>query len=143
VPSISEFKCNKCNFALNEGSGGYCYVINDNGKRMPCRHPMEFYDLENVLGSIYTIEELNERTGYISECICLDCLCQFRADVGEITWNIFAMKVKHSGIPLKQRDGRKCPRCGSKNVKAETEMVDEPCPKCKVGVIEETVIGWS
>ena len=38
-------------------------------------------------------------------------------------------------------DKRECPKCKSKNVKTELEMVGETCPKCKEGVIEEVFTG--
>jgi hypothetical protein len=40
-----------------------------------------------------------------------------------------------------KKDERECPRCKAKNVKTELEIVGEPCPKCKEGVIEEIWTG--
>jgi len=40
-----------------------------------------------------------------------------------------------------EKDKRECPKCKSKNVKTELEMVGETCPKCKKGVIEEICTG--
>ena len=41
----------------------------------------------------------------------------------------------------RSKDKRQCPECKSKNVKTELEMVGEPCPKCKDGMIEEIWTG--
>jgi ribosomal protein S27AE len=43
---------------------------------------------------------------------------------------------------LKQeKDKRECPKCNSRNVKTELEMVRETCPRCNRGVIEEIFTG--
>jgi predicted Zn-ribbon and HTH transcriptional regulator len=39
------------------------------------------------------------------------------------------------------KDERRCPRCGSTNVKTVFELIGEKCPICKVGVIEEIETG--
>jgi ribosomal protein S27AE len=39
------------------------------------------------------------------------------------------------------KDERRCPRCGSTNVKTVFELIGQPCPRCKVGVIVEIETG--
>lgn len=113
------------------GWGGNIYVINDNGERIFCPHPGE----ASVVAQVLNIDEntifgfpwllisdnapinlLKERVGFNSDCVCLDCLCQFEQDIN--------------------RDGRQCLKCGSKKVKTESEIIGEPCPKCKKGMVE-------
>ncbi len=39
------------------------------------------------------------------------------------------------------KDERKCPKCGSRNVRTVFEMIGKPCPRCKEGIIEEIETG--
>ena len=131
MPHIFEYKCSLCEFTMPTGWGGYMYVIDNNGRRIVCPHPGE----ASVVAEILKIDEdtlfgfpwllrsddapvqlLEERTGFNSYCVCLDCVSQFELDI--------------------DRDERKCPKCGSEKVRTEPEMVGEPCPKCKKGTVE-------
>ena len=143
MPWIYKYKCSKCKFKLPEGWGYGFYVVNDKGERIICGHPGERGHVFEVLGERASIlEVVRERTGFNSNCVCLDCLHQFRADLGEIGWSPYEGLIKEYKPRLKQeKDRRECPKCKSKNVKTELEMVGETCPKCKEGVIEEIWTG--
>ena len=47
-------------------------------------------------------------------------------------------KFGYGGAP---KDERKCPACGSANVRTALELVGEPCAKCREGVIHEVWTG--
>lgn len=144
MPKINEYKCNKCGFTLEKGWGYRFYVENDKGKRIDCYHPMEGYHVAEVLGKHPSLKLIRERTGFNSFCICLDCLHQFRADLGcfETYWSPYELYLEsHLPRPKQAKDKRQCPNCRSKKVKTELELVGETCPKCKEGVIEEVWTG--
>lgn len=92
------------------------YATDDAGKRVVCKHPGEWNQAHDVIGGDATEEKFRERTGFLSNCVCSDCLAQFRLDL--------------------ERDERICEKCGSGNVKSTNESVGSQCPKCKVGVIQ-------
>lgn len=133
MPEIFEVKCSQCDFTLQKGWGGVMYVKDDEGKKVICRHPVESYAIARTLktsehdahawlmGALNKIPEetkklIEERTGFDSDCLCLDCLSQFRIDV--------------------KKEEKKCPQCSSLNVKTQEEMVSQSCPKCKEGIIQ-------
>jgi hypothetical protein len=142
MPTISDYKCNKCGFTLPTGWGGYLYVLDDSGNRIPCLHPGEMPQIIDVLGKDVSGETIHERTGFNSHCLCLDCLHQFDADFkmknwlydGPYLWNT-SQKRKRSG------DKRECPECGSNRVRTEIELVGTLCPKCKTGIVKEIYTG--
>ena len=145
MPRINEYKCSKCDLSLPKG-WGYCfYVEDDKGKRVDCYHPVERRFVKEVLGERASmLEVIRERTGFNSHCICLDCLHQFRADLGYFDgyWSPYEPYLWERLPRVKQeKDKRECPKCKSKKVKTELEMVGEACPKCKEGVIEEIWTG--
>ena len=146
MPKINEYKCNKCGFTLERGWGYRFYVEDDKGKRIDCHHPRETRYVEEVLGKNLSLELVRERTGFNSFCVCLDCLHQFKADLGvfESYWSPFEPYLdQYLPRPKREKDKRKCPECKSTLVKTELEMVGETCPKCKEGVIEEIYAGSS
>jgi len=143
MPRINEYKCNKCGFTLEKGWGYRFYVEDDNGKRTDCYHPQERRYVEEVLGKNLSLELIRERTGFNSFCVCLDCLNQFKADLGQDGWSPYEPHLWQHLPRLKQeKDKRECPKCKSKNVKTELELVGEACPKCKEGIIEQIWTGW-
>ena len=143
MPDINKYKCSKCKFKLPEGWGHDFYVVNDEGKRIRCLHPSEGSYVREVLGErASSLDIVRDRTGFNSNCVCLDCLHQFQADVGEYGWNPFERYHPEFNFRAKpKKNERECPECKSKNVKTELEMVGEPCPKCKEGIIEEIWTG--
>jgi predicted RNA-binding Zn-ribbon protein involved in translation (DUF1610 family) len=137
MPKIDKFECDKCGFRLPMGEGGYQYVTNDAGEKVVCQHPCEDLIVAQVLG-FYVPEEgvaatkppisleefkrlRRERIGWNLHCVCLDCLGQFDLDL--------------------MKEERVCPKCQSKEVKAEEEMVSQTCPKCKTGIIKREWTG--
>lgn len=142
MPPINQYQCSKCRLTLPEGWGMYFYVEDDKGSRIVCPHPAEREVVVEVLGNGASLEAIRERTGFNSYCICLDCLYQFEADLGESGWSPFEHYIGSYKPRLKQeKDKRECPKCKSKNVKTELELVGEVCPKCNQGVIEEIWTG--
>ncbi len=144
MPKINEYKCNKCGFTLEKG-WGYCFYVEDGqGDRIDCHHPRERRYIEQVLGKRLSLELIRERTGFNSFCVCLDCLHQFKADLGvsESYWSPYEPYLdEYLPRPKQAKDKRQCPSCKSTNVKTELEMIGETCPKCKEGVIKETWTG--
>ena len=97
------------------------YVENDKGRRIVCGHPLEMSTVAEVLGKNATKELIQKRTGFNSDCICLDCCYQYEIDV--------------------KKDKKECPFCDSNNIKTVLELVGKTCPMCKEGIIEEHDIG--
>ena len=136
MPQIWEFMCRNCAFSLPPGWGGYLYVKNDKGEKIACAHPQECKTVAEVLGierdsvshlfwvplpDAAPMDLLRERVGFDSYCVCVTCLNQFNLDL--------------------EKEDRECPRCHSKDVRAELELVGQPCPRCKTGTIEEIETG--
>ena len=115
MPEVYRFHCTHCDLSFPIGWGGHAYVINSEGVTVICPHPGEISMVQYVLGKDASEELINERTGYNSYSICLDCLNQFALDI--------------------KKEKRKCPSCGSHKIKTVLELVDGICPKCKHGRI--------
>lgn len=143
MPSINKYKCNKCGFLLPGGWGGYVYIENDKGERIQIPHPCEmgvFFEPTKI--SIFGNIKVGKRrkgiekiTGFNSDCLCLDCLKRLELDIGgaedaKESWRYFYGVVE-------RKDERKCLYCNSTNVRTVFELIGEPCPKCKMGIIEE------
>jgi hypothetical protein len=166
VPPVNEYRCNRCDFAFPEGWGGYLYVIDDAGERQVVGHPCESLQIDRVLGPTPNAEVVRDRTGFHSFCVCLDCVAQFDLDLGDEIVNPWREFYAKHGLYLGRwkpgcflapillatrermpcgttqgRDERKCPECGSPNVRTCFEMIDHPCPKCKTGFVVEVVTG--
>ncbi|MDP3093818.1 MAG: hypothetical protein Q8N16_03575 [bacterium] len=138
MPQIFEFKCNQCDFVFPRGWGGVMYVKNEKGEKVICPHPAEAFTIAKVLGlesgevfawllresAKITPEKkelIDTRTGFDSNCVCLDCLDQFRLDI--------------------VKEGKKCPQCGRANIKTVQESAGQICPKCKKGTVEKIDTG--
>lgn len=141
MPPIDDFRCNECGFALPSGWGTIFYVVSDEGDRIKCLHPGEHHFVEQELGLNAPIDLILERTGFFSNCVCLDCLHQFKADLGESGYHPYwrGFNANNKSYPFK--DKRQCRKCGSSNVKTELEMVGQICPKCKHGIIRQIYTG--
>lgn len=133
MPQIFEFKCDQCDFGLPRGWGGVIYVKDNSGNKVICPHPAEVSTLARVLkiDEKYTLawilraydkipeaerKLIEDRVGFDSNCLCLDCLNQFRKDV--------------------EKEKKNCPGCSSENIKTEKEVIGQLCPKCKRGIIK-------
>jgi len=127
----SGYQCSLCGFKLPAGRKGRFYVSNDAGERVPCAPSDESGTIARVLGIDEEIisscswnpasrrapvDLMEERIGYLSPCVCPDCMAAF-------------------GLDLK-RDPRICPQCGGGRVKTELEMAEGPCPRCGEGRIQ-------
>ena len=121
MPKINDYKCDECGYASRRGWGGFMYVIDRRGLRIPCPHPGEYDKVYKVLGKKASDELIRERTGFNSDCVCLECLGQFFLDI--------------------KRDERKCPYCESTRIRTIRQLVDQICPKCKNGHIREIWTG--
>lgn len=91
MPGISNYRCDRCGFHLASGWGGHRYVIDRDGTRVRCLHPGELATIQQVLGADPSPELVRQRTGFMSDCVCLDCLERCSLDL--------------------DRDARRCPRC--------------------------------
>lgn len=141
MPPINKYNCNKCGYSLHGGWGGYMYVTDDSGKRIVCPHPAEKSTVYSILGENASREVIEERTGFNSYCVCLNCLNQFELDIGDYE---IAKSWRYYYGAIRRRDERKCPHCKSSEVRTVFELIGEPCPKCKEGIIEEFETGiWS
>lgn len=147
MPRINEYKCNKCDFSLPTGWGGFLFVENDSGERVVCGHPAERAIIKEVLGKNPLVRLIKGRTikkrvGYASRCLCLDCFHQFAADLadekGELSWKGY---YKSFFGMVGGKDKRECPKCKSNKVGTLSELVDKICPKCHDGIIKEIETG--
>lgn len=115
------------------------YVIDSQGRRIMCPHPGEDQKVSYVLGKNASSRLIRARTGFNSDCVCLECLAQFKLDIGNEEFSKFSWRYYYGAI--KKRDKRKCPSCDSTKVRTVPEMVDQECPKCKIGHIREIWTG--
>ena len=147
MPSINKYKCNKCGFALPEGWGGYAYTEEEKGKREIVPHPMEMdvffgpmrFSLFGDFKPRKRKKGIEDTTGFNSSCACFDCLKQFYLDIGNDEKATSSWRYFYGAI--KRKDERKCPFCGSRNVKTTLELIGNICPKCKNGIIKEIETG--
>ena len=98
-------------------------MMDNFGRRIVCPHPSEYSTVEKVLGEKASRETIEQRTGFNSFCLCLDCMENLKIDL--------------------KRDERICPHCSSNRVLTVDELVDNICPKCGEGTIEKIEFGVS
>jgi hypothetical protein len=115
--------------------------------RLPCPHPSEDKYAMEILGVDSRSDLFKSRTGFNSYVVCLDCLYQFEADLRDEKvneWRLWygrpSFREAFRGKP-EMKDERRCPKCGSTNVRTVFEMIGEKCPKCKTGIIVEIETG--
>jgi len=125
------YRCGSCGFILDESNGGYLYLQNDRGDRIPLRDHGE----REIIAQMLRMEEeslrscevlaasqeaiidlMEERVGYLSACVCIDCLAQFGLDL--------------------RKDTLECPHCKSDHIRTLLEMSERRCPKCQSGHME-------
>lgn len=147
MPPINRYECDVCALKLPSGWGGCAYVTDFDGNRVTLPHPAEERYMAKILGISENVFQLFDqpkwwwpkkrkadyatrkqlrdaayaRTGFISFCICTDCLEQ-------------------QGLDL-EKDERKCLSCSSANVKSIKEILGSLCPSCKQGTIIEIETG--
>lgn len=124
MPSIYDYHCTNstCEFEMPSGWGHHMYAITDEGKRLQCLHPGGMEQARQVIGEDASPDEINQRTGIVTYCFCLDCETQVDLDL--------------------DRDGKACPECQSNAIKTIDELVDEQCPVCAMGTIIAEDTGW-
>jgi len=116
------------------------YVEDDGGERVVCPHPGERRKVAEVLGQDANSELIKARTGFNSDCVCLDCLEQFELDIGDDEQSRSSWRYFYGAT--RRKDERRCPHCNSRNVKTVFEHIGSACPKCSEGIIEEIHTGW-
>jgi DNA-directed RNA polymerase subunit RPC12/RpoP len=145
--NMNRYTCTRCGLTLPSGQGGQMYVTDNEGERSICPHPGEEAHVAHLLGvkeealirafARETSEKGNHttqhhdglfhfalsRTGFLSDCLCRDCLAQFKLDM--------------------HRDVKRCPHCSSSHVKTVRELLRHRCPECREGTIEEYKTGGS
>jgi hypothetical protein len=100
------------------------YVVGSNGNRIICPHPREFKKVYEVLGDEVTQDEIKQKTGHLSACVCTDCLVIIELDL--------------------ERDVKICPTCNSDKVVSFAALRGRRCPKCNKGIIQEHLHGlWT
>jgi DNA-directed RNA polymerase subunit RPC12/RpoP len=122
--TASGFRCTSCGFTLDASCGGYLYVKNNNGVKVPLKGKAEQEAIAHILlneelslrcddpgHSHETMDVIEERVGYISACVCMNCLDQFGLDL--------------------RKDTMECPRCRSGHVSTFLEIMYKPCPRCQ------------
>ncbi len=138
MPHFYNYECDRCEFSIPTSWGGHTYVIDDEGNRVVCPHPGEMYTIQKVLGPDITKDMIRDRTGFNSDCVCLDCLNFMELD---LTSEDRQFWYKSMVVVSEPRDERKCTKCGSENVKTADELVEDLCPNCKDGTIEKRDTG--
>jgi len=61
MPTWTKAECNNCDFSMPLYPSSKNYIIDDNGEKIPLRHPGENATIKRVLGDDYSIELLRER----------------------------------------------------------------------------------
>ena len=116
------------------------YVTDQNGERIACKHPGEKRILDSTLGENASDELIRQRTGFSSDCVCVDCLSQFRLDLKR------DIRICEQCVSMAEQNPRRGgwahyrPEKGC-NVKTVLELIDQPCPKCKEGKIRRIDTG--
>jgi hypothetical protein len=129
--STDRFHCAICGFTLDPSNGGYLYVKNSKGRRIPLKgreqeaiahilldEEFPYRDNSGNLGKEMDLVE--ERVGYMSACLCMNCLDQFGLDL--------------------RKDTIECPGCKSDHVKTFLEITSKPCPKCQSKTVQGSTI---
>jgi len=120
---ISTIKCDMCDLQLPTGAGGHMYVISPTGERVVCPHPLEEATIKRVTKLDWSAARAKGLLGHISDCVCFECSEQFNLDV--------------------ERDVKRCPKCGSLDVRTANASVGASCPKCHEGTLISHAIGVS
>lgn len=115
---LYSYECNECDFTFPLGGTAVMYATDDQGERHPCLHPGEDYTIFRYTGLSYAEAKASGRIGSMQHCVCMECLAQFDLDA--------------------DRDPLVCPGCSSNAVEFEKNLIDNQCPSCRKGKIEQT-----
>jgi len=123
MAEVKKFVCSHCRYLLEASDTGYPYFLSDAGKPQFLNPSAPAGELEALIqqsaGKALTGPAheafLLERTGKMSEILCLACGGKFKRDLG--------------------RQEAECPgrKCHSKNVAAVWHLEGKTCPSCKTG----------
>lgn len=121
------YVCTHCKFSLVAWDDGNPYFLSDNGKPQFFYHPSGESQLQEYIeqseGRYLTGSDLEgflaDRTGNMSDMLCLDCGMEFRVDLDR----------KEAICNSKT--------CESANVVSFMKLEGKQCPKCKEGVFRE------
>jgi hypothetical protein len=120
MPWLYDYKCDHCGLAFPTGWRGHAYVTRKSGERVLCSL-LDAKEVQEITGLTPRQAEADGRYGFLSNCLCFDCLAQFNLDV--------------------DRDVKQCPKCGSLKVRTAKGSVGALCPACKVGCFRERNTG--
>ncbi|MCX7008730.1 MAG: hypothetical protein NTY53_16025 [Kiritimatiellaeota bacterium] len=123
MAEIKRFICSHCRYLLEASDEGHPYFLSDEGKPQFFSQSSREKQLEEFLQQSAgrpltgTAREdfLAQRTGKMSDLLCLDCGSKFKRDLG--------------------RQEAICPgrKCHSKNVAAVWQLEGKTCPSCTAG----------
>jgi len=99
---------------------GMLYIVDANGKRVPCRHPLEQKTIREVLGNDISTDDAVARIGREHPWLCASCLSVTDLDP--------------------KNDELCCSQCGSKIGRLFSDLHGWECPACGKGtvVVSET-----
>ena len=110
---ITSVECAECGYGLSPGLDGQNYAVATDGARVTTgEHPSSAM-VQKITGLDYWSAYGAGRTGYLSQCLCLDCLETQELDL--------------------ERDRKRCTRCDSERVYSRRGLAGAPCPKCERG----------
>lgn len=121
------FVCTHCKFTIKAWDDGNPYFLSDAGKPQFFYHPCGKYLLQEYIQQSFGKDLkgteldafLENRTGNMSNMICLDCGREFKID------------LKRRKAVCNSR------KCKSKNISHTWELNGKQCPTCKLGVFKE------
>jgi hypothetical protein len=124
MPQLKSYLCDRCDYRPHTNFGDAMYVVDKDGTRIICPHPCEYKKVHEILGVNASEEEIEQNTGYLSDCVCVDCLATAQIDL--------------------KCDERLCHYCGSNQVVSFANLRGRMCPKCHKGTIQEHLHGiWT
>lgn len=123
MPPLNTYECDKCGFCLTSGWTDHRYVVNQEGERVICGHPLEYLTINKVLGENAPQWLINEKIGVITHCVCMDCFNKFYIDI--------------------EQDNHMCPTCLSSHIATYKEIPGKTCPERKDGTIKKNCIAIS
>ena len=121
---IFALKCDRCAFQVSPTGGGYMYVLDADGNRVICPHPLEFTTVERVTGMSWDSAPEKGLVHYAIQALCLRCAEVFDAEY-------------EAGKPLNAQ----CPKCGVADARSVLDSAGTRCPQCHEGSLRRDDIG--
>ena len=126
---LKSIKCSECKFSLLWGSealyirkepGPIRKLFGMKGKKVVLKEP-PVGDLSSETGGKSIPDLIEEgKIGHYAAYICMSCISVFELD---------------------SETSKLCNKCRSSEIKSIHDMIGQKCPKCKSGVIEESIVG--